>query len=250
MRLTVLGSCAAWPESGRAATGLLVEEDGFFVALDLGTGTLANLQRQVRHQDLGAVLITHQHLDHCLDLAPLHVARNFHPEPLPPLPLYAPPGVFDRVAGLEDEEGVEEMRQLLDVNEFDPGASFEVGPFRVSTRLLPHMVPNAGLRLETGRGALAYTGDTGPSDDIDDLARGADLLVAESSWLEPDRDLGPYHLTAAQAGGHAAGAGAAALMLTHFWPGLDRDAARADAAAAFDGPVLAAEEGAVRTVGR
>jgi ribonuclease BN (tRNA processing enzyme) len=241
--LTVLGSCAAWPEANRAATGFLVRHEGFAVALDLGPGTLGNLQRHLPHERLDAVIVTHKHLDHCLDLSPLTVARVFHRDPVSRLPLYAPPGVFERIASLEDEEGVEEMRtRIFDVRPVEPGRSFEIGPFGVSTRLLPHMVPNAGLRLEAGGRVLAYTGDTGPSEEILGLADAADLFVAEASWLEPDRKLGPVHLTAGQAGEHAAGAGAASLMLAHFWPGLDRDASREQASGAFDGDLLVAEE--------
>jgi ribonuclease BN (tRNA processing enzyme) len=244
MRLTVLGSCAAWPEAGRAAVGFLVEHDGFSVALDLGPGTLGNLQRHLPHERLDAVIVTHQHLDHCLDLYPLVVARLFHPEPVDRLPLYAPPGVFERIAALEDEEGVEEMRtKVFDVRPIDPGDGFEVGPYRVSTRLLPHAVANAGLRLEADRQALAYTGDTGPSEEIEALAAGADLFVAEASWLQPDPDAGPIHLTAAQAAGHAESARVRRLLLAHFWPGLDRDASREQAAAAYGGELVMAEEG-------
>jgi ribonuclease BN (tRNA processing enzyme) len=243
VELHVLGSCGAWPEAGRAATGFLVGHDGFNVAVDLGTGTLANLERLVPHERLDAILITHKHLDHCLDLYPLTVARVFHREPLDPLPLYAPAGVFERIAALEDAEGVEEMRRLFDVRVIEPGAVFEVGPFRVSTRLLPHLVPNAGLRMEVEGSVLAYTGDTGPSEEIEELGREADLLVAEASWLEPDERIGPTHLTAGQAAGHADRAGARALMLTHFWPGLDRDASREQAADVFAGDLVLAEEG-------
>jgi ribonuclease BN (tRNA processing enzyme) len=249
VQLTVLGSCAAWPDVGRAATGFLLEHDGFSVALDLGTGTLANLQRHVPHEGLGGVVITHEHLDHCLDLYPLTVARAFHPEPLTPLPLYAPPGVFERIAALEDEEGVEEMRQLFDVRPFQPGETFELGPLQVSTRLPPHMVPNAGLRIDADGRTMMYTGDTGPSNQIDELARDCDLLVAESSWLERNEELGPIHLTAGQAGEHAARAGAKTLMLAHFWPGLDRDAAREQAALAFPGELVVADEGLSVSVG-
>jgi ribonuclease BN (tRNA processing enzyme) len=244
VELHVLGSCAAWPEARRAATGLLVSHDGFTAALDMGTGTLGALQAVIPHHRLDAVLVTHRHLDHCLDLYPLSVARGFHPEPLDRLPLYAPPGVFERIAALEDAEGVEEMRnRIFDVRTFDPGRGFEVGPFRVSTRLLPHAVPNAGYRIEADARVLAFTGDTGPSEEIEELGRDADLLVAEASWLEADEQLGPIHLTARQAGEHAARAKADALMLTHFWPGVDRDASRAQAAEAFDGDLHVAEEG-------
>jgi ribonuclease BN (tRNA processing enzyme) len=249
VELVVLGSSAAWPDAGRAAAGLLVRADSFTVALDLGTGTLSNLQRHLTHQELGAALVTHRHLDHCLDLYPLTVARVFHPEPLAPLPLHAPRGVFERIAALEDEEGVEEMRRMFDVREIEPGEGFVVGPFEVTTRLLPHMVPNAGLRIEAGGKVLAYTGDTGPSTEIEALAKDADLLVSESSWLEPRDDLGPIHLTARQAGEHAARAGARSLLLTHLWPGLDRHRAAVDATAVFDGVVRVAEEGDVLIVG-
>jgi ribonuclease BN (tRNA processing enzyme) len=250
VELVVLGSSAAWPEAGRAAAGFLLRHEGFAAVLDFGTGTLSNLQRHIPHERLDAVIITHEHLDHCLDLYPLTVARSLHTEPLKPLPLIAPDGVFDRIAALEDEEGVAEMReQLFDVRTIDPGQGFDVGPLHVTTRLLPHMVPNAGLRIEAGGKAVVYTGDTGPSDELVALGRGADLLVAEASWLEPRQDLGPIHLTARQAGEHAARAGTASLLLTHMWPGLDRDRVRSDAAKAFDGNLQVADEGMTVRVG-
>lgn len=240
MEVTVLGTSAAWPGPGRAAAGFLVQHEGSAVALDLGTGTLANLQLRVPHERLDAVLFTHEHLDHCLDLYPLTVARVFHPEPLTPLPLFALPGVFEAVAALEDEEGVEEMRGLFDVR--DPGDGFEVGPFRITTRRLPHMVPNLGFRVEAGGATLAYTGDTGPSEDIEVLAKGVDLLVSEASWEDDDGILVEGHLTARQAAEHAAAAGAGRLVLTHFWPTVNRDRARDLASAAFDGDVVVADE--------
>jgi ribonuclease BN (tRNA processing enzyme) len=249
VEVVVLGSSAAWPDAGRAASGLLLRHEDFSVALDLGTGTLSNLQRHVPHERLGAVLVTHEHFDHCLDLAPLTVARALHLEPLKPLPLRAPDGVFDRIAALEDEEGVAEMRELFDVHTIEPGQDFEVGPLHVTTRLLPHMVPNAGLRIEGGGKTVVYTGDTGPSEELVALARDVDLLVAEASWLEPRQDLGPILLTARQAGEHAARAGVASLLLTHLWPGLDRDRARTDAAEEFDGTLQVADEGMTLSVG-
>jgi ribonuclease BN (tRNA processing enzyme) len=249
VEVVVLGSSAAWPEAGRAAAGLLLRHGEVSVALDLGPSTLSNLQRSVPHESLDAVVITHEHLDHCLDLYPLFVARSFHPQPLSPLALHAPEGVFERISALEDDEGVKELRQSFDVRTVVPGTGFEVGPLRIGTRLLPHLVPNAGLRIEADGVAVAYTGDTGPSEEIEALARGADLLVAEASWLEPRDDLGPIHLTARQAGEHAARAGVGSLLLTHLWPGLDRDRARQDAAERFDGTVAVADEGMAVAVG-
>jgi ribonuclease BN (tRNA processing enzyme) len=243
VELTVLGTSAAWPGPGRASAGFLLRHDGVHVALDLGIGTLANLQLEIPQERLDAIVVTHEHLDHCLDLYALTVARVFHAEPLEPLPLYSLPGVFERVSALETAEQLEEMRALFDIRTLEAGDSFEIGPLRVATRALPHLVPNLGFRVETDGLALAYTGDTGPSDEVEALARDTDVFVSEASWEREEDALVEGHLSAGQAAEHATRAGAGRLVLTHFWPTVDRERARDRAAAAFDGEVLVAEEG-------
>ncbi len=250
MEVTVLGTSAAWPAAGRAAAGLLVRSGETAVALDLGFGTLSNLQLELPHERLDAVLVTHEHLDHCLDLAPLTVARVFHPEPLSPLPFFAPSGVFNHVAALETEEQRQQMLALFEVDDLEAGGTFEVGPFRITTRALPHLVRNLGFRVEADGVALAYTGDTGPSEEIEALAKDVDVLVSEASWEDDRGILVEGHLTARQAAQHAAGAGAGTLVLTHFWPTVDRGRSRELAAAAFDGEVVVAEERSTLQVGR
>ena len=241
----MLGSSAAFPAAGGAASGYLLRHDGFSLWIDCGTGTLSNIQRHVPFWDIDAILVSHEHPDHCIDIYPLFIARLFHEDTLDPLPIHAPSGVFDRVGSLERDHEGGKMRDVLAFNPVEPGQSLEIGPFRVSTALLPHWVPNIGTRLEADGLALAYTGDTGPSDAIPDLARDADLLVAEASWqdVHRDEDRQPYHLTARGAAEHAARAGARRLMLSHFWPGLDRDVSRAQAEEAYQGDILLAAEG-------
>jgi ribonuclease BN (tRNA processing enzyme) len=243
VELTVLGTSAAWPGPGRASAGFLLRHNGVNVAIDLGIGTLANLQLAIPQERLDAVLVTHEHLDHCLDLYALTVARVFHGEPLAPLPLYSLPGVFERVAALETDEQLEEMRSLFDLRTLNGGDTFEIGPLGISTRALPHLVPNLGFRVEANGRTIAYTGDTGPSEEVEALARQADVFVSEASWERDEDALVEGHLSARQAAEHAARAGAGRLVLTHFWPTVDRERAREHAAGAFDGEVLVAEEG-------
>ena len=114
----------------------------------------------------------------------------------------------------------------------------DIGPFRAHTRLLPHWVPNLGVRLSAGGRSLVYTGDTGPSPVVAELATGADLLLAEATHLsEPPPDVAPYLSTAALAGSHAAAAGVGRLLLTHLWPGTPPSDAMAAAATAYSGPI-------------
>ena len=243
LSVTVLGSSGAWPERGRACSGFLVRHREFHLVLDLGYSTLANAEKHLPPEKIDAVIVTHAHPDHYLDLHPLFRARYFSKSKPPPLPLFAPAGVFERLLQLEEPVGEETFRRTFRFHEITPGDSFRIGPFRVSTRSLPHYVPNAGIRLEADGLALAYTGDTGPSPEVAALADDADLFIAEATNRgDPSRFDPRYHLTAGEAGEYAESARARRLLLTHFWPGLARSSALAEARHTFSGPVSSAEE--------
>ncbi|MFS8100466.1 MBL fold metallo-hydrolase [Lentzea alba] len=238
MRLTVLGSCGAYPEPGRACSGFAVEESGFRLVLDLGYGTLPRLL-DLWPSGPDAVVITHEHPDHCADLHGLFRMQYYGRRGR--LPLYCPPGVLDRLQGLEPEVSLLEVFDFFEL----PGAG-EVGPFRLTGVDLPHFVPNAGVRLEASR-VLAYTGDTGPDPALASLGRDADLFVVEAT--DRPGDTSGLLMSSAAAGSWAQAAGARRLMLTHFWPGNDRSAAVAAARSEFEGEVVAASEGDVYTLG-
>ncbi len=182
-----------------------------------------------------AVFISHGHPDHCADLNPLLRARALRDDPPAPLPVYAPPGALHAVLAL-DRPGMLDSAYVL--HEFTPGNPLPLGPFAAETRLLPHWLPNAGVRLSAGGAVVAYTGDTGPSPGVVDLARDADLLVAEASYVDHvPEDSRSYLSSASTAGRQAAAAGAGRLMLTHLMPGTDPIAARTAAADAYDGAI-------------
>jgi ribonuclease BN (tRNA processing enzyme) len=256
-RVVVLGSCGAWPEPGRACAGFLVEHDGFRVVLDLGYGTLPRLLSVLGSTTavgLDAVVVTHDHPDHVVDLHGLLRARLYDAREEPRIGLYSPEAVLERIAWLEDSDRA--IAELV----FDwlplPARAYDVGPFRLESWALPHYVPNAGVRLSAPGLTVAYTGDTGPDPALADLGRDADLYIVDATdrWQRaesPPSAPGPaMNLTAREAGEAAAAAGADRLMLTHFWPGNDRERSRAAAAAVFSGDVLIADEGAVVRLGR
>ncbi|WP_199920560.1 MBL fold metallo-hydrolase [Streptomyces sp. NRRL S-481] len=175
--------------------------------------------------------------------------RRARLEKIPPtLPVYARHGAADAVLALDKPSMLAGAYHL---REFKPGDRFDIGPFRADTWLLPHFVPNAGIRLTTPEAVLAYTGDTGPSPKILRLAQSADLLLSEATYIHevPTADA-PYLLTARMAGQYASQAGAASLMLTHLWPGTDPKAAHETAAEAFRDPIYVATSGLVTNVAR
>jgi ribonuclease BN (tRNA processing enzyme) len=124
----------------------------------------------------------------------------------------------------------------------------EVGPLRVTAARMAHPVETYGFRIEHAGRVLAYSADTGPSDALVDLARDADFLLCEASFLEPvdggAADLPPgLHLTGQQAAQHAERAGAGELVLTHLVPWNDQDRTLDEARGAFSGESYLAAPG-------
>ena len=170
-RLVVLGGCGAWPEPGRACSGFLVECEGFRVVLDLGYGTLPRLLTllgSVSAAGVDAVVVTHEHPDHMVDLHGLFRARWFGARGAPPIPLYAPEKVLEHVGMLEALPlDAPALRAVFDWRPL-PAEPYAIGPLVVESWLLPHYVPNAGVRLSADEMTLAYTGDTGPCAELTD----------------------------------------------------------------------------------
>ncbi|MDG4828995.1 MBL fold metallo-hydrolase [Solwaraspora sp. WMMD1047] len=235
MRITVLGGCGAWPAAGQACSGYLVEHEGFTVLLDPGCAVLPALLARLPPDAVDAVLVTHGHPDHCADLSPLLRARVLGPTVTDALPVYAPQGAVDAVLALDSPHL---LADAYDLRAIADDSRYEVGPFRLTTRALPHHVPNLGMRLTADGVTLAYTGDTGPSPDIAVLADSANVLLAEATFVEETPvDDRAYLSTARQAGEYAAAAGVGRLVLTHLWPGTEPNAAADAARHAFNGPV-------------
>jgi ribonuclease BN (tRNA processing enzyme) len=128
-------------------------------------------------------------------------------------------------------------------------SGWDVGPFRLTSVLLPHHVPNHGVRLSAPGLDVVYSGDCGPSRLLVELARDADLLICEATLQgAPPTDEPRQLMTAAEAGRTAAEAKVSTLLLTHFWPGTDRAVSVAEARAEFAGDVLVADEGLTLTL--
>jgi ribonuclease BN (tRNA processing enzyme) len=248
-QLTVLGGCGAWPEPGRACAGFLLEHHGARIAIDLGYGTASRLFAALGSAEadgLDAVIISHHHPDHMVDLHALLRARHMGRPGAAKIPLYAPDGVLARLTELEDGDRTAVSR-VFDWHPI-PAPPQRAGPFLLESVLLPHYVPNAGVRLSAADLTIAYTGDTGPAPDLAELGRDCDLFIADAtSWEQRHgpQDGPALNLSALEAGEAAAAAAARRLLLTHFWPGNDRQASRADAATAFAGEILLADEGSV-----
>jgi ribonuclease BN (tRNA processing enzyme) len=215
MRLTVVGCAGSAPSPASPASCYLVEHDGFRLVLDLGNGSFGPLQTYVDPNSVDAVFLSHLHADHCLDVAPFVVWHRYSGRSSKVrVPLYAPVAAERRLALAYDADG-DGITDVFDFVPVGPG-SFELGPFEVTLARTAHPIECYAIRLTAGGRSLVYTGDTGPCERVIELARGADVLLAEAAH-PPGPGLPPgLHLTGREAAEHAAAAGVSRLLLTHI----------------------------------
>ena len=249
MEVTILGSQGTWPGPGGQTCGYLVSHDGFHLWVDAGTGTFARLQEHVDLADIGGMMVTHGHPDHFVDMIPAFYARHYGKLGEPGLPFWSPDGFTDLAALLVSENGRNVMAESYDFRVAEEDSPFEIGPFVVTPYVMTHVgVKALGYRIEAGGVALAYTGDTGPCDEVIELARNADVFLAEATYQDTS-NLMPFHLSARQAGEIAQQADVRRLVLTHLTPDLDPVVSLREAAEAFDGVVDLAITAMVLEVG-
>lgn len=256
MRVTVVGCSGSFAGPTSPASCYLVQvEDGdrtWSVALDLGSGALGALQRHLDPADLDAVVITHLHPDHCIDLCGLYVTRKYAPAGMParPLPVHGPAGTAEHIATAYGGLGPAGMSAELDFRVVT-GDPFDIGPVRITPVRVNHPVECWGYRVEAGGAVLAYTGDTDSTPALTPLLTGADLVLMDAAFVDGRDATRGIHLSGSRAAQAAVDAGGVRrLMLTHLPPWNDPALVRAQAAAVWPGEVELAEPDATYDLGR
>jgi len=267
VHITVLGKSPAWQDTGGACSGYLVEDAlesaPTRLLLDCGNGVFGKLRTRVDYVDVDAVVISHLHADHFLDLVPFAYALIYAPRQQP-VPvhhwpgtssparprLFAPPGalaVFRRVTGAWGSEDL--IERAFDVCEYDPHDVLEIGPLRIRFHPVPHFVPTWAVEVRGDAGGrFTYGADCRPCDELVEFARDTDLLMVEATLPRPERTGVRGHLTPSEAGEHGRRAGAGRLVVTHFPDELDEQWVAAEARRGFGREVTVAREGATFTV--
>lgn len=216
--------------------------------LDLGSGAFANLRLALEYPRLDAVVITHMHADHFLDLVPLRYGLTYGPELRDSrLPLWLPPGgsatLRTLCAAFHAEGGGDFLDHVYDVREYDPAAGLEIGDLGLTFAAATHFIEAYAIRAQCGSAGFTYSGDTAPCDGVAELARGSALFLCEATLgLGTERGR-RGHSSAAEAGEMARRAGVGRLALTHYADAGAADALAAAAAGAFGGPVVVVDDG-------
>jgi ribonuclease BN (tRNA processing enzyme) len=218
MKLHVVGCSPAWPNPGGAQSGYVVEGPGRLL-LDCGPGVLARLREDDDWPRIDAIAITHFHLDHWGDLVPWVWGRMYglgrelrSPE------LWVQPGGRAELETFGERLGMRDMfERTFDVREYPDDEPFIAAGLQVTPLRLPHYTLRTyGFRVSNEHKTLAYSGDSGPSDRLAELARDVDLFVCEATLERPELDGQPRgHLTLDEALAAHKASGAKRLLITH-----------------------------------
>ena len=222
MRFTVLGSSGTYPTPANPASSYLVQTERTAIWCDAGSGGFQALTSVIDPTDVDAIVISHRHPDHCVDLFAAFHALTYRPEPVRGIPLFAPRSVIDHVLGFLDADDDHVIHSTFDITCVEADSRWTVGDVAIRAVGMDHSVPTLGFEFESSGRRVFYTADTGSNGTWVDTIGPVDLLVCEASFQGDPGDHGfPQHLTAAQAGRIASRIEATRLVLTHIPPHLD-----------------------------
>ncbi len=243
MELVVLGASAAYPLYGKACSGYLLRDGKTNILIDCGTGVLSNLFRWVDPVCLDAIVITHLHTDHFLDIYPLRYYLQYERRIASPLLVLAPPNGEEHILKLVSEENRSLFVQIFRFVLMDEMAGIDIGSLKLSFFMVPHFKETFAVTVTDGK-KVTFSSDCGIECKpvLKEATFGADLLVCEATLQERTDFLEKGHLTAGQAGEIAAEAQVKKLMLTHIWSSLSPEVSKDQAEKVFGGEVIIAKE--------
>jgi ribonuclease BN (tRNA processing enzyme) len=254
MRVTVVGSSCSIPRPGRACSSYLIETPQIALLADSGTGACASLIRHRSVESLDAIVISHMHADHFIDVIPMRYALKYGERTSDRrVALYLPPGGDAMLRRLVDafarESSADFIGEVYDVRIYDPTRPLALGDATLSFSPTSHYVPTYALRVDAAGASAAYSADTAPDDRVAELARDVGLFVCEATLsVEAEEERPRGHLSAREAAALASRANARRLALTHYPASAVPEELLAQARSAFAGETVVVDDGSILTV--
>lgn len=247
MKLIILGSGTCVPSRERSAPAYLLEVAGKLILLDSGEGTKKRIAEANRNfMDIDYIFYTHTHVDHVSELPAILWAFNWHEhERKKDLTIFGPKGFkkfFKKMLAAYWPNFEEKTKFKVDIIELK-NKKIEINDIVIKTKSLDEqrstLIKNSiGYRIEYEGKSFVYTGDVGYNKNVTKLAKKADLLLIESATPILVAD----HLTPSQAGELASESKVKKLVLTHFYPAVERIDILGEAQKTFKGPIILSKD--------
>ncbi|MEM8705615.1 MAG: MBL fold metallo-hydrolase [Actinomycetota bacterium] len=245
LSITILGSSGSYAAPGNPCTGYLLRSEGATVLLDCGPGTVGPLQSEIDLAELDAIVLSHCHPDHWMELPVLRNVFSYFTV-RDHLPVF---GTAETHA-MNEAVTVSGRPETFEWTTIDPSSTMTIGDQSWSFTLTDHPVETLAPTVTVDDKVFVFTSDSGPGWDFADVdAPGpVDLALMDASHLAEFEGRGIPHMSTREAGERARDAGVRRLVITHLVPGSDPEAHRAEAEAAYGGPVEVALPGRTFTI--
>lgn len=240
MKVTIIGYWGGYPAPDGATSAYLVEQDGFRLLVDMGSGALAKVQKYIHVMDIDAVILSHYHHDHVADIGVLQFAwlvQSYIQKQKEILPIYG---------HAEDEKGFKSLtHKYTEGMAYDPSKELEIGPFTISFLKTVHPVPCYGMRITDGKNTIVYTADTSYQEEWIPFTQDADFLIADCNFYADQDAKEAGHMNSKDAAKIAKEANVSTLLLSHLPQYGDNEQLIQEAAEVFSGKIELAKEGLV-----
>jgi ribonuclease BN (tRNA processing enzyme) len=248
MRLDIVGAGPAYTDRpGATGAAYLLRFGAASLLLDLGQGAFTRLAGLFDPGSLDAIVVSHLHPDHFIDLVALRHFLRWGPSHPRRVRVLGPAGLGDRLDALHAEPGFSEA--ALDIEPLHAGV-IGIGPFRVQAARVTHSAESYGFRISTGDGpGLAYSGDCGRAEDLEAIIAPGDDLLCEVSFGPGPVPSDAAHLDGASVGALAERMGVRRVLLTHLLMNFEEGATVAAVRASYGGPVALVQPGDRFTIG-
>ncbi|MDQ0214775.1 ribonuclease BN (tRNA processing enzyme) [Oikeobacillus pervagus] len=238
MKLTIVGHWGGFPKVNEASSGYIIEENGYHLLVDCGSGVLSLLQNFLSPEEIDAVILSHHHPDHMTDIGVLqhalligkHLGKS-----VSTLPIYAHSEnhLFPTLT----------YKDLTTGMVFNPNECLQIGPFSILFLKTIHSVSCYAMRIEANGKSIVYTADSAYQDAFVSFSRNCDILLCESNFYDGMDATKAGHMTSTDAGKLASLAAVNTLILTHLPHFGDLNELKKEAEQRYSGKVLLAEKG-------
>lgn len=242
-KVTVLGCSGIYSAPGGACSGYLVDSEDTVVWMDAGPGTLSNLQLHQQLENVDAIVLSHEHPDHWLELPVVYNAWKYCMD-IAPLNVYGTSGTKKLAENLIGQD----LSPVFNFHTIADGDAIEIGNQKWRFSQTDHPVETMAARVNFNGSSFAYSADTGPNWDPTSLISGVDLFLCEATFSNESEGKVNVHLSARQAGEMASQAKANRLVITHSMPEYHSHDLVNQASEAFGVPVEQAEINAIYTI--
>ena len=223
MIITPLGTVSPYCKRNKNCPGFLIESNNFKILLDCGNG-ISKLLKMPEDLENLIIIISHLHKDHYGDISSIAYASYVYKNLgyiKNKIKVYIPNDSFLQDFAYLTNFGEENYFEIIPYTYND---KITLNNIQITFSINPHPILTHSIKITDDKKSIVYSSDTGyKNNSLESFAKNCDLLICETSFLKEQKKQSDYHLSTIEAATIAKRANVKSLVLTHFWPEIQKN---------------------------